>query len=108
MKACVVLGLTCLILIGCATSSQNLNRLSLGMTKAQVLQTLGQPQSTRATAGVEYLIYKMGEGGFSLAGEPHQLKGLYFVRIKDGVVDSYGKYGDFGSAQAGAPTGETQ
>jgi hypothetical protein len=83
-------------LVGCATSSTALNHVSVGMTKAQVVAIVGEPQSTRANQGVEYLIYKLGEG-FSLHNAPHQVQDLYFVRITRGFVDSYGKVGDFNS-----------
>jgi len=87
-------------LLGCATSSQNLNRVSVGMTKPQVIAALGHPESTRANMNDEYLIYTLGEridSGeiFGLA----QIKGQYFVKLVDGRVVSYGKMGDFDSTK---------
>jgi len=99
MKACAVLGMTFLILVGCATSSSTLNRVSVGMTKAQVIAIMGEPQSTRAKAGVEYLIYTLREGISKPFTTPVPIvyQGQYFVRLTGGFVDSYGKRGDFDS-----------
>ena len=90
--------LIAVVLVGCATPSKNLNRVSVGMTKTQVIELLGEPQSARATQGVEYLIYRLAEG-FSVAGAPHEVRSSYFVGLRNGVVDSYGRLGDFDSTR---------
>lgn len=72
-------------LAGCATS-RKMNRLSVGMTKSEVLDAMGRPSSTSAPGkGVEFLRYR----AFNHVG--------YFVRLVDGRVDSYGEMGDFDS-----------
>lgn len=53
---------------GCTTNTiQKTNRLSLGMTKVEVIEALGDPDSTRAMEGVEYLTYRFKPG--NSAGE---------------------------------------
>lgn len=92
------------VVVGCAAPASNFNRLSVGMTKADVIQVMGQPQSISAKEGVEYLLYTLGEG-LTLGSDPYgrakidQTRNLYYVRLKAGVVDSYGRVGDFDSAK---------
>lgn len=85
-----------LLLVGCATSGR-INNVSVGMTKQQVIAAMGQPVSTRATAGVEYLEYKLRESGDWVAGTWGVPTREYYVRLRDGHVDAYGKMGDFDS-----------
>ena len=84
-----------LILSACATSGK-INRISLGMTKAEVIGLMGAPVSTSATDGTEYMNYRLSETSdeaFEGRTTP------YFVRIVNGRVDSYGRTGDFDSTQ---------
>jgi hypothetical protein len=99
-----ILCLMAVVLIGCATPASKLNRLSVGMAKAEVLQVMGQPQSVSAKDGMEYLLYNLGEG-LTFGSDPQgrtkidQARNLYYVRLKGGVVDSYGRVGDFDSTK---------
>src|SRR5688500_18919758 len=82
-------------LLGCATSGQ-INHLSLGMTKQDVIRAMGMPTSTSATEGVEYLNYQLSET------DDDAFRGItspYFVRIKAGIVDAFGRLGDFDSTK---------
>lgn len=84
-----------LTIVGCATAKK-MNRLSLGMTKKEVIAELGDPTSTSATDGVEYLNYRLSETS------DHDFYGIttpYYVRLIDGKVDSYGRMGDFDSSK---------
>lgn len=86
-----VIGLV--FLMGCA-NVHLMNRLNLGMTKADVVAQMGNPVNTRADKGAEYLIYRLYErDGDAAIGNTTD----YFVRIIDGKVDAYGQLGDFGS-----------
>jgi outer membrane protein assembly factor BamE (lipoprotein component of BamABCDE complex) len=88
-----------LFLVGCSTSASHLNTVSVGMTKPQIIAAMGQPQSTRGNGENEYFIYQLRER-MSRPDEPwpvHEIIAQYFVRFKNGVVDSYGKLGDFDS-----------
>jgi len=89
------------LVVGCATSSKNLNKVRVGMTKAEVIQILGQPESTRANRAVEFLIYSLSER-IARPGEapaPVQILGKYFVKFVDGHVESFGHLGDFDSTK---------
>jgi hypothetical protein len=79
---------TTLLLVGCATAPK-MNKLSLGMTKPEVISIMGTPDSTSApVGGVEILNYKLSPKGgpfMNLVTED------YFVKLVSGKVDSYGK-----------------
>lgn len=88
------------MLMGCATGASNMNRVSIGMTKSQVVEVLGQPESTRATQGTEYMIYTLRDrmGGRPFVDiAPHEILSQYYVRLTGGHVDAYGQVGDFDS-----------
>jgi len=85
----VIIIATFILSIGCATAS-NLNRLNVGMTKQQVINVLGDPESASAKEGVEYFRYCLPMnrmGGW---------KDWYFVRLENNKVVAYGRVGDFG------------
>lgn len=86
----VIVLLLLLVLAGCATTTQ-MNRVSTGMTKQEVIATLGTPESTSAQGGIEYLRYTFLK--------PFHGPRPYFVRLVGGKVDAYGMVGDFGTAQ---------
>jgi hypothetical protein len=96
MKMLHILILVAVVVItGCASTTK-MNNLSVGMTKKEVISVMGSPGSTAAPrGGAEILRYELRSrqdilvGGFS----------VYFVRLIDGKVDSYGKLGDFDSAK---------
>ena len=76
------------LLIGCAGSAKRINQLHYGMSKAEVIDILGEPDYTSGTRDVEILSYRMASGGV--------FKETYFVRIANGSVDRFGRRGDFG------------
>ena len=81
-------------LAGYATTSRKMNRLSVGMTKSDVLDAMGKPSSTASPGkGVEFLRYPTPIWDFSTGDK------VYFVRLVDGRVDSYGEMGDFDSTK---------
>ena len=83
-------------LVGCATAPK-LNRLSIGMTKQEVVSVMGQPASTAAPGGgVEILRYRLSATGDDAY---HHVTEEYFVKLTDDKVQSYGKMGDFGSTK---------
>ena len=95
---------TVLFIIGCAPKAnqmaRNMNNASLGMTKQEVIQAMGEPQSVSATQGVEYLNYTLCtvEGDFYNDWRCRGWESFY-VRLKSGKVDAYGKLGDFDSTK---------
>ncbi|MHB1308686.1 MAG: SHOCT domain-containing protein [Limisphaerales bacterium] len=81
---------------GCMTPVSRLNRISVGMTKAEVTAAIGKPVSTAAHGGGEVFRYHLST--------PQQIMWTggndeYFVRFVDGRVESFGKMGDFDSTK---------
>ena len=79
--------LSAAFLFACAGSFQRMNNLKLGMTKQDVVQTIGTPDITSASGHVEYLKYLKNAGVF--------YTDEYYVRLLDGKVDAFGQKGDF-------------
>jgi len=95
---CFVL-LASLFLVGCMTSSsERMNYLSVGMTKAEVINAMGSPDSVSAQGGAEYLAYTL-RTETSLTRNTWGYEGRYFVRLINGRVESYGRVGDFDSTK---------
>lgn len=84
-----------LAITSCATAAK-LNELNIGMSKQKVIQVLGVPESTSATKGVEYMLYKFYRNTAGVHGRSNK---IYFVKIINGVVVSYGEKGDFDSTK---------
>lgn len=87
-------------LIGCMAAvfgtADQLNQLSIGMPKGEVLKRLGSPKTVSATDGIEYLHYSWVKTVIAADGNfPED----YYVAIKNGQVASYGRNGDFDSAK---------
>ena len=106
------------LLVGCAGTAKKTNSLSLGMTKAEVISAMGDPISTRASDGAEYMIYELSSGTGAGAAAACGMAGIftlgiiyaddrctgglkeeYFMKFIDGKLDSYGKVGDFNSTK---------
>lgn len=94
MRLVIVLTAAC-VLTACATAGK-INRLSLGMSKPEVMAVMGTPTSTSAQKNVEYLTYQLSEtDDMAFAGVTRP----YWVRLIDGKVEMFGRAGDFGSAE---------
>jgi hypothetical protein len=86
--------LACLVffLTGCQAmmygTASDFTRLSLGMTKSEVIQMIGEPNTVRADAGTgeEHLIYRR------MPQVVGWLPYNYDVTLKQGRVVSYGQY----------------
>ncbi len=66
------------------------------MTKEQVINCLGTPNSISAMDGVQYLRYNL------YPTDTHASYGItevYYVRVVNGKVDSFGQLGDFDSTK---------
>ena len=86
IKRMVVVLLLTVFVFGCA-GSKKINRVDLGMTKAQVIEAMGEPDSTSETRDVQYLRYKLiTDVVFS---------DDFYVRLEDGEVTAYGRFKDF-------------
>ena len=97
------------LLLGCASSKQ-LNNVSLGMNKSSVIAIMGNPDRTSAQAPHEYFMYELsvslssGEkarcamGTLLIVGVGSCFDSEdFYVRFENGVVESYGRVGDFDS-----------
>lgn len=91
MKLLIKLGLTAMIVatLACSTAYK-MNRVSLGMEKPQVIDQLGDPQSSKGNGSTEVMVYHFTENGM---GDWHE----YWVVLTSGKVTTYGKAGDFGT-----------
>lgn len=119
MKRLVLMAMAVSFLsFGCAGTASKTNQLSLGMTKAQVIEVMGEPTSSHATDGVEYMVYRLTAGStagtnagcaalglitFGIAYTKEECTGGqridYFAQFKEGKLISYGKVGDFNSTK---------
>ena len=83
-----------MLLTGCQAmiygTASDFEKISLGMSKAQVIQTLGSPVSVSADGdkGEEYLIYKRMKHAIS------EWPRTYSVTLRDGKVVKYGEQYD--------------
>jgi outer membrane protein assembly factor BamE (lipoprotein component of BamABCDE complex) len=89
MKKYFVL-LALLLITGCATSSNRLQNVNLGMSKSQVISTMGSPRGVSAQDSYEMFRYKVDDGGFA-AKE-------YWFYFDSGKLIHYGPAGDFNTA----------
>jgi len=89
--------LTFFLVAACIGTSANLNKVSLGMTKIEVVNAIGTPDSVSAQGNVEYMIYHWASPKQLIADENNLDR--YFIRLTDGRVDAYGEKGDFDSTQ---------
>lgn len=82
-----------LTLGGCSRPSSDLSRLSLGMSKAEVIQLLGNPRETSVAEGVEVLRYEYvpGDSALSAWWWGRRAEEPYFVRLRDGKVSAWGE-----------------
>jgi len=83
--------------VGCTGTTANLNRISVGMTKAEVIEQVGRPDSVSAKDNAEYLVYYWATPKQIFVDENSLPE--YYIKLIDGKVTSYGKKGDFDSTQ---------
>ena len=97
MKKILVSTVVMLLMSGCA-GTPKMNRLSVGMTKGEVISVMGrEPDSTSAQGGVEYMSYLLWRDFWDR--RPGDYSDRFFVRLINGKVESYGKIGDFDSTK---------
>lgn len=89
--------LVLLVAVGGCGNAHKMNRLSIGMTKAEVIKAMGRPTSTASPGnGHEILVYRLYPTGDEWW---YGTSKDYFVRLIDGKVESYGEKGDFDSTK---------
>lgn len=84
-----------ILLFGCATAHK-INKVRIGMTKAEVIAVMGHPVSVSAKEETVYLNYKLSETSEEAF---HGLSTPYYIRILNGRVDAFGRLGDFDSTK---------
>lgn len=104
---------------GCAGTSSKTNQLSLGMSKLDALAAMGDPTTSRAVDGTEYLVYKLTPGtgvgkgvgcafvGFATFGAAYVIDDdctggkpfEFFLQFRESKLVSYGRVGDFDSTK---------
>jgi hypothetical protein len=84
-----VAALVAVVSFGCAKSSARLNRINPGMTRDEVVQSLGRPHAVTAQGNVEFLTYNLLNKGVGDMKE-------YAVKVVDGRVLAFGEKADFG------------
>ncbi|WP_033157284.1 SHOCT domain-containing protein [Methylomonas sp. WH-1] len=77
-------------------TADQLNQISIGMPKQEVLAILGPPKSISANEGVEYMQYSWVKTVIAADGNFPQ---DYYVAIRDGKVSNFGRKGDFDTAK---------
>ncbi|RLB28397.1 MAG: hypothetical protein DRH11_17390 [Deltaproteobacteria bacterium] len=90
MKKLALLGVIAILFLGCATAPK-VNKIQLGMSRAEVIAILGDPISITATQEAEYLNYRLSET------RTNAMMGLstpYYVKIVGGKVEAYGRSED--------------
>jgi hypothetical protein len=91
MQLKIALLLSSILLAGCQAliygTATDFNRISLGMTKAQVTEVLGSPVSTSADGdkGEEILVYKRMKHAIS------EWSRTYSVTLRNGKVVKFGE-----------------
>ena len=76
------------MLAGCAMgNADRLNEVKLGMSEAEVIETIGTPSTKSASGDTSYLHYNLYSGWIF----PDE----YFVRLTGSRVDAFGRKGDF-------------
>jgi outer membrane protein assembly factor BamE (lipoprotein component of BamABCDE complex) len=93
MKRLAILAILLPCVFGCATTANRMNKLSVGMTKQQVISEIGQPTHTSGTDGVEYMNYQFASNKDDAF---YNLTRPYFVELRDVKVVAFGRNGDFG------------
>lgn len=119
MKLFLIFATSLMLLLGCAGTSSKTNQLSLGMSKPDAITTMGDPTTSRAVDGTEYLVYKLTPGtgfgkgvgcafiGFATFGAAYAIDDdctggkpfEFFLQFRDAKLVSYGRVGDFDSTK---------
>ena len=86
MRAILIIA-SCILLLQCnftdgIAASHEVNRLSVGMTKAQVLEIIGQPLSSNAQGRIEILLWSFNPSSSRVQ--------QYQVTLNNGTVTGYG------------------
>lgn len=89
--------LVAFLFAGCVASASKIGQLSIGMTKSQVVEILGQPKSVSARSdGTELLRYELsGRNAPLLNPNGKNFSDGYTVQFHSGKVVAYGRDDEF-------------
>ncbi len=118
MKKLIFLLAGIIMIYGCASIrpinyGERMNNLNVGMTKKEALEIMGPPMNTSANADIEYMLYPAPNNVTAVSVPVTDRNGLihqrnsyvatetppYFIRFKNGKLESYGRVGDFDSSK---------
>ena len=88
----VILLLMGLALGACAAPRSQTNSLQSGMSKAQVVSILGEPDSSRLRNGDDCLMYSLWRDFWNRT--PGNYSDRYYACFTAGKLSSYGRVGD--------------
>lgn len=101
LKFSLLFALTSVGLLGCAATPEKMVDLQMGMNRAAVFQTMGNPTSVSKINESEYLNYNLCVN--QCAGPiPFRQFRPFYVRLINGKVESFGEKGDFDSTKTPA------
>jgi hypothetical protein len=100
MKNTCIISSLLVLLSGCTTTTHygsrpKLDEVEIGMNKSQVYEVLGKPAKVSTDGEVTYLSYGWDSPWDGRIGATEE----YYVRLRDGLVDSLGEKGDFDSTK---------
>ena len=84
-KKLLAVAAAALLLVGCGTSAKRLAQISPGMTKAQVISVLGNPESVSGQGSAEVFTYTLSNSWNAPVWNTE-----YHVYFIDGKVVRYG------------------
>jgi len=87
MRSLIIIMAILLVLTGCATTAK-MNKVSIGMTKSEVIDTMGKPDSSAGIGREETLRYTLYNASIDMYQE-------YWVVLRNGKVYKYGRAGDY-------------
>jgi hypothetical protein len=87
MKKSTILILGMIFLTGCISTHEQMNDLSLGMSRQEVLAKMGEPDDIKDDGVKELLTYKLSVDD----GTGTEEKKDYWVELKEGRVIDYGR-----------------
>jgi len=90
--------LICLIATGCSKPKPAFERIRAGMSEDQVINLIGKPTTRAMQGGILYLEYKSYDYNPLIDWGPKN-HDVFFVRLIDNKVESFGRKGDFDSTK---------
>ncbi len=93
MKRTVIISFTLLLLAACANPRSTTNQLELGMTRDQVRDIMGEPDSSAAIKGhADCYYYSMWRDFWNR--RPGDYSDRYYACFQSGKLAIYGRVGD--------------